>query len=118
MGDDELRTGEVDAKKDGIPTRPSAFVESSGISGAHCFSCKFSGGLISLIGLMGGYAIAEGTATKEEIDELVDYVLLAEEDTGDFRVKGMFLDQPVTVPQEDRGHAWYAASVLRAARDH
>ena len=63
----------------GRDSNPSFGVrESSGISGAHCFSCKFSGGLISLIRTYGRYAIEEGTATKEEIDELVDYVLLAE----------------------------------------
>lgn len=74
--------------------------EGIGISAVHCFSCGFSGGVISLLREYGRYAIPEGLITREDIDELVNYVLLSEDDMGDVRVTGMLLDQPVVVPQE------------------
>jgi len=85
----------------GTDLRPSFGVrEGQGISPAHCFTCGFNGGVVSLIREYGRYAIRDGLTTKEELDELVNYVLLAEEDTGDIRVTGMMLDQPVVVPQD------------------
>jgi len=74
--------------------------EGQGVSPAHCFACSFQGGVISLIREYGRYGIRDGLVTKDDLDELVDYVLLAEDDTGDIRVTGMMLDQPVVVPQD------------------
>lgn len=74
--------------------------EGQGVSAAHCFACGFQGGVISLIREYGKYGIRDGLVTKDDLDELVDYVLLAEDDTGDIRVTGMMLDQPVVVPQD------------------
>jgi hypothetical protein len=87
--------------------------EGQGVSPAHCFACGFKGSVISLIREYGRYGIRDGLVTKDDLDELVDYVLLAEDDTGDIRVTGMMLDQPVVVPQDiedclDTYHPYFA----------
>ena len=85
----------------GRDSNPSFGVkEGFGVSPAHCFSCGFSGGLISLIREYAKYALPEGKIRQEEIDELIDFILISEEDTGDLRMTGMMLDQPVVVPHE------------------
>lgn len=82
----------------GTDLNPSFGVrEGSGISPAHCFACGFRGGMISLIREYGKYGLSDGCITEEDVDQLIDYVLLAEEDSGEVRLRGAVLDQPVVV---------------------
>lgn len=69
----------------GTDRKPSFGVrETTGISGVHCFSCGFKGGMLSLVRTYGQHAVEDGLMTKEEVRELEDYVILAEdEDTVD-----------------------------------
>ena len=65
----------------GVDRKPSFGVhEAKGISGVHCFSCGFHGGMLSLVQKYGQYAIKDGLWTQEEMQELIDFVLLAEEE--------------------------------------
>lgn len=65
----------------GTDSRPSFGIkEDKGISGANCFSCGFKGGMLNLVRKYGSYAIPDGLWTKEEMDELVDFVILAEDE--------------------------------------
>lgn len=64
----------------GTDSRPSFGVhEGSGVSGTHCFSCGFSGGMLALVRKYGQHAVEDGTITEQGIKELEDYILLAEE---------------------------------------
>lgn len=56
--------------------------ESVGISGVHCFSCGLQGGMLKLVKEFGGYAVRDGLWTEETVQQMTDFVLLAEmEDT-------------------------------------
>lgn len=65
----------------GKDSRPSfGAKEESGLSYCHCFSCGYSGSLMSLVREYGKYAIPEGIFTHEEMKELVDFIFLAEDE--------------------------------------
>lgn len=85
----------------GTDSHPSFGVrEGQGISPVNCFACGFGGGVVSLVREYGRYAINEGIATKPQLDELVDYVLLAEDERIDVTVSGMMVEQPALVSSE------------------
>lgn len=64
-----------------MDNKPSMGVkEQEGISSVHCFSCKYSSGLMGLVKDFGHHAIPEGLMTTEEYQDLLAYVVLAEED--------------------------------------
>ena len=82
------------AHEKGTDKHPSFGVhEARGMSAVHCFSCGFSGGLASLVREYGRYAIKDNKISAEEIDQLIDFVLLSEEDTGDIQMKGVQMEQ-------------------------
>ena len=63
----------------GLDRHPSFGVrESQGISGVHCFSCGFKGGMLSLVRDYGRHAVADGMMSEEDVKQLEDYVILAE----------------------------------------
>lgn len=65
----------------GTDSRPSFGVrEDKGISGVHCFACGFSGGLLSLVWEYGRHAIEERIWTVEDMKQLEDFVILAEDE--------------------------------------
>ena len=83
----------------GTDSHPSfGVLVKKGISPANCFACGFSGGMLSLIREYGQKAIKDGLVAEEDVMELTDYVLLAEEDT-DIEDRIVFEDIP-TPPQD------------------
>jgi DNA primase len=65
----------------GTDRRPSFGIrETTGISGAHCFSCGFHGGVLSLVRTYGQYAMEAGLMTNEDVRQLEDYVILTEDE--------------------------------------
>lgn len=63
----------------GVDRHPSFGVkEARGISGVNCFSCGFKGGMLQLVRRFGPLAIESGLWTQEDLQEVTDYVLLAE----------------------------------------
>ncbi len=65
----------------GTDRRPSFGVrESTGVSGVHCFSCGFKGGMLSLVREYGKYAIEAGLWSTELMQEMIDFVILAEDE--------------------------------------
>lgn len=68
----------------GLDRKPSFGVhESKGISSVNCFGCQFTGGMISLIHEVKHHVLESGEECNIDFDELVDFVLLAEESEGD-----------------------------------
>ena len=65
----------------GTDRRPSFGVrESNGVSGVHCFSCGFKGGMLSLVREYGKHAVEDGLWSTELMQELIDFVILAEDE--------------------------------------
>lgn len=65
----------------GTDRRPSLGVkEDQGMSVAHCFSCGFRGGMISLVKRYASYAVPEGKINEDQVKQLVDYIFLAEDE--------------------------------------
>ena len=65
----------------GTDLNPSFGVrEGTGISGVNCFSCGYKGGMMGLVREYARYALPEGRITEEEIQQLVDYVIIAEDE--------------------------------------
>lgn len=54
--------------------------EQHGISTVHCFSCKHKSGLLGTVKEFGSHAVPEGLMTTDELQDLLSYILLAEED--------------------------------------
>lgn len=65
----------------GTDRRPSFGVrESKGVSGVHCFSCGFKGGMLSLVREYGKHAVEDGLWSTESMQELIDFVILSEDE--------------------------------------
>lgn len=54
--------------------------EQEGISTVHCFSCKHKSGLLGTVKEFGSHAVPEGLMTQDELQDLLSYIILAEED--------------------------------------
>jgi len=65
----------------GTDKNPSFGVkEARGISGVNCFSCGFKGGMLQLVRRFAPLAVDAGLWSPEDVQEVTDYVLLAESD--------------------------------------
>jgi hypothetical protein len=65
----------------GTDRKPSLGVkEDQGMSVAHCFTCGFSGGLISLVRRYASYAVPEGFINEEDVKQLIDFIFIAEDE--------------------------------------
>jgi len=83
-----------------MDVKPSMGVkEQEGVSVVHCFSCKYTSGLLGLVRDFAGHAIPEGLMTREEYQDLLAYVELAEEDDT-LQIVGVDHSTVVPVPQE------------------
>lgn len=68
--------------KSGHDNHPSFGVKvTPGMSSVNCFGCGFTGGVLRLLNVYEGYALKDGTTTQDFMQELKDYVLLAEEES-------------------------------------
>ena len=83
----------------GLDRNPSFGVhEGTGVSGVHCFSCGFSGGMMQLVRKYGKHAVEDGLMTDEDVKQLIDFVLLAEDE--DEVVSVPSVPGQVNVPQD------------------
>ena len=88
--------------KKGTDSKPSNGVKiSDGISAVNCFGCEFKGGFLDYVRAVARRRIAEGTLTEEKLDELTDYILIAEEDIDEVVMGGKDLRGFVEKPRPD-----------------
>lgn len=59
----------------------------SGMSMVNCFACKFSGGLLSLVREIGKHRIADGSWTRENVEQLQAYIMLREEEDDELHIE-------------------------------
>lgn len=65
----------------GTDSRPSFGIhEATGVSGVHCFSCGFKGGVLSLVQQYGRHAVKDGIWSEEDLQQMQDFVILAEDE--------------------------------------
>lgn len=65
----------------GKDSRPSLGVkEEQGMSYCHCFTCGFSGGLLSLVREYSKHALPEGLINDEQVKQIIDFIFVAEDE--------------------------------------
>lgn len=83
----------------GTDNNPSFGVrETTGVSGVHCFSCGYKGGMLNLVQTYGKHATKEGRWSEDHLSQMIDYVLLAEDE--DEVNKPVMKKTEVQVPDE------------------
>lgn len=83
----------------GTDLRPSFGIrEGVGISGVHCFSCGYKGGVMGLVREYARYAFPLKMITEEQIQELVDFIIVAEDEK--FAGSVVQEEESIAVPAE------------------
>lgn len=68
----------------GTDSKPSCGIKiSKGVSVVNCFACHTSTGLLNYVRDYGRYAVADGLVDSEKINNLLDFILMAEDDDSD-----------------------------------
>lgn len=65
----------------GTDRKPSLGVkEDQGMSVAHCFTCGFKGGLMTLVRRFEFFAVPDGVISSEQAKQIIDFIFIAEDE--------------------------------------